>query len=200
MNYQKETENIISSLGGRSPRLLLHACCAPCASYVLEYLSRHFEITLFYYNPNIHPAGEYEKRLTELERLLSLLETGNPVALIAGEYSPGAFYESAKGLENEPEGGLRCSECFKLRLNEAARTAKEGGFDYFTTTLTVGPRKNAEVINEIGKAMSERYAIPYLYSDFKKRGGYQRSIELCKMFGIYRQHYCGCAYSLSSDV
>ncbi len=198
MNYQKETENIISSLGGKTPRLLLHACCAPCASYVLEYLSGHFEITLFYCNPNIYPAEEYEKRLFELKRLPSLIKTANPVELIVCNYSPKLFYDKAKGLENEPEGGPRCSECFALRLEEAARAAKEGSFDYFTTTLTVGPRKNANVINGIGRALSEEHAVPWLFSDFKKNGGYQRSIELCKEHGIYRQHYCGCEYSFAS--
>jgi predicted adenine nucleotide alpha hydrolase (AANH) superfamily ATPase len=196
VNYQSETDSIIASLGGKTPRLLLHACCAPCASYVLEYLSEYFDITIFYYNPNIYPADEHEKRLSELKKLVTLVETKNPVSLIEREYEPSPFYESSRGLESEPEGGIRCNSCFSLRLEEAAKTASAGSFDYFTTTLTVGPRKNAELINQIGKALSEKYAVPYLYSDFKKRGGYQRSIELCKKYGIYRQHYCGCGFSL----
>ncbi len=195
MNYQKECEEILSSLGGKAPRLLLHACCAPCSSYVLEYLSDYFYITLLYSNPNIHPAEEYEKRLSELKKLVSVLETKNKVSLIARVYDPAAFYESAKGFENEPEGGARCEKCFELRLEDTAKEAKAGGFDYFATTLTVGPRKNAETINAVGKAMSEKYGVPWLFSEFKKKGGYQRSIELCKTYGIYRQHYCGCHFS-----
>lgn len=195
MNYQKECEEILSSLGGKTPRLLLHACCAPCSSYVLEYLSSYFEITLLYFNPNIHPAEEYKKRLEELEKLVSLIKTKNKVSLISRECDSAPFYETAQGLENEPEGGARCQKCFELRLEDTAKEAKSGVFDYFTSTLTVGPRKNAETINTVGKKVGEKYDVPWLYSDFKKKGGYQRSIELCKKFDIYRQHYCGCSYS-----
>lgn len=199
MNYQSETEKIVSSLGEKTPRLLLHACCAPCSSYVLEYLSDYFDITLLYYNPNIAPEDEYSKRLRELEKLVSLVETKNRVSLISREYDPAPFYDCVKALENEPEGGGRCNKCFELRLEDTAKAAKVGGFDYFTTTLTVGPRKNAFTINEIGKALSDKYGMPWLFSDFKKKGGYQRSIELCKKYDIYRQHYCGCFYSRGLD-
>lgn len=194
-NYQKMLEDTINALGDRTPSLLLHACCAPCASYVLEYLAEHFSVTVLYYNPNTHPTAEYEKRLCELKKLLSLLKTKNPVNLLCGEYNPGAFYKLVSGLEAEPEGGGRCRLCFDLRLEETARLAKEGRFDYFTTTLTVSPYKSAAVINTVGRNMSEKYRVPYLYSDFKKRDGYKRSIELSDKYGLYRQNYCGCEFS-----
>lgn len=194
-NYQKMLDDTVAALGERTPRVLLHACCAPCASYVLEYLAEHFAVTVLYFNPNTFPPEEYEKRLFELQKLLGLIKTANPVSLLCGDYAPGAFYELVRGTETDPEGGGRCRLCFELRLEETARLAKEGGFDYFTTTLTVSPHKNASVINGIGGAMSEKYKVPYLFSDFKKRDGYKRSIELSEKYGLYRQSYCGCEFS-----
>ena len=194
-NYQRMLENTIASIGDRTPSVLLHACCAPCLSSVLELLSEHFAVTVLYYNPNIYPPEEYEKRLFEIQKLLRLFDAGNPVKLICGEYRPEDYYASAKGYESEPEGGARCRLCFELRLEETAKLAREGGFDYFTTTLTVSPHKNAEAINGIGGALSEKYGVPYLFSDFKKRDGYKRSIELSKYYGLYRQNYCGCEFS-----
>jgi len=194
-NYQKMLDDSIASLGDRTPRVMLHACCAPCASYVLEYLAEHFAVTVLYYNPNTFPAGEYEKRLGELKKLILNLKTKYPVSLLCGEYNPGAFYGLVRDFEAEPEGGGRCKLCFKLRLEETARLAKKNGFDYFATTLTVSPHKNAALINGIGGVMSEKFGVPYLYSDFKKRDGYKRSIELSNKFGLYRQDYCGCEFS-----
>ena len=196
-NYQKELEAELSNLEneGRAPTLFLHSCCAPCSSYVLEYLSRYFEITVFYYNPNISPASEYEERAREQERLIREMETVHPVRFLCGEYRPELFYEAVKGLEQEPEGGVRCTECFKLRLLEAARLAKEGDFDYFTTTLTISPLKDAERLNRIGEEAGARYGVRFLNSDFKKRNGYKRSTELSREYGLYRQDYCGCVFS-----
>ena len=194
-NYQLEMDNIISGLCG-TPKLLLHACCAPCASYVLEYLSKYFQIDVFYFNPNIYPTKEYEKRGRELEKLISLMPFDNPVKLIPSEYDPSRFYDAAKGLETEREGGARCTECFELRLSETAKIAKAGNYDWFATTLTVSPHKNAQLINEIGQRLGRDMGAEYLVSDFKKREGYKRSIELCKQYDIYRQCYCGCEYSL----
>lgn len=196
-NYQKELDRLIEELQreGRTPRLFLHACCAPCSSYVLEYLSRYFEITVFYYNPNISPNEEYEKRARELEDLVQKADYPNPVHVIKGEYRPEAFYEMAKGLENVPEGGERCFRCYRLRLEETARLAEKGGYDYFATTLTISPMKNAEKLNEIGEELSGIYQVSHLPSDFKKRNGYKRSIELSREYGLYRQDYCGCIFS-----
>ena len=183
-NYQKELEAIIKQNESRSrvPRLFLHSCCAPCSSYVLEYLSQYFEITVFYYNPNISPKEEYEKRAEEQRRLVDA-------------YEPQRFYEMAKGLEQEPEGGERCFGCYRMRMEEAARLAAEGHYDYFTTTLTISPLKKAEKLNEIGERLAKEYGVFWLPSDFKKRGGYQRSIELSKEYDLYRQDYCGCVFS-----
>ena len=198
INYQKVLDNTLAALdgGGTPPTLLIHACCAPCSSYVLEYLSKYFRITLFYYNPNISPEEEYRKRLAEVRRLLSLLPTKYPVSLLEGKYDPQRFFEMAKGRENEPEGGGRCALCYELRLREAAEAAKQGGFGWFTTTLSVSPYKHAQKLNEIGSKLEEEYGVRYLRSDFKKRGGYQRSIELSHVYGLYRQNYCGCIFSL----
>lgn len=195
-NYQKLLEETIRSLEG-SPRktLLLHACCAPCSSYVLEYLTEFFDITLFYYNPNISPEAEYWKRVEEVKRLLSEMPLKSPVRFLEGKYDPESFTAMAKGLETVPEGGERCFKCYRLRLEEAAIAAKEGGFDYFTTTLSISPHKNAQKLNETGEELSERYGVPYLYSDFKKRNGYKRSIELSAVYKLYRQNYCGCVFS-----
>lgn len=196
-NFQKELEKIIEKAESESrvPRLLLHSCCAPCSSYVLEYLSQYFEITVFYYNPNISPAEEYEKRAAEQQRLIDGLSVKHPIRLVVGTYEPERFYEQSRGLEKEPEGGERCFKCYRLRLEEAARLAREGGYDYFTTTLTISPLKNAEKLNEIGEELSRIYQVQHLPSDFKKKNGYRRSVELSKEHGLYRQDYCGCVFS-----
>lgn len=196
-NYQKELETIIENIKkeSRVPRLLLHSCCAPCSSYVLECLSQYFAITVVYYNPNISPREEYVKRVKEQRKLIEQLPAAHPIAFIAGDYEPERFYEEAKGLEKEPEGGKRCFRCFRLRLSEAARMAKAGGYDYFTTTLTISPLKNAETLNEIGKELAGVYQVAYLPSDFKKKNGYQRSVALSGEYGLYRQNYCGCVFS-----
>lgn len=197
MNYQKEMEKIIQSNIEKEyvPTLLLHSCCAPCSSYVLESLSDYFKITVLYYNPNIFPEKEYEYRIEEQEKLISKLPVKNPIRLIAKEYTPQDFYKIAKGLENEKEGGERCFRCYRLRLEEAAREAKKGNFDYFTTTLSISPLKNAEKLNQIGIELAQQYGIPYLLSDFKKKNGYKRSVELSKIYELYRQNYCGCIFS-----
>ncbi|WP_461812854.1 epoxyqueuosine reductase QueH [Faecalimonas sp.] len=198
MNYQKELEKLLVKLEkeNKIPRLLLHSCCAPCSSYVLEYLSKYFEITVFYYNPNIFPESEYTKRILEQQTLIEEMEMKYPVSFIAGNYEKEKFYEMAKGLEHLKEGKERCFKCYALRLEEAARLAKEGEFDYFTTTLSISPMKNAEKLNEIGNALGREYGVEYLQSDFKKKNGYKRSIELSKEYGLYRQDYCGCVYSM----
>lgn len=197
-NYQKELENIIeeNQKNGKVPRLFLHSCCAPCSSYVLEYLSQYFEITVYYYNPNIFPAEEYEKRVEEERKLIEAMNFVHPVDLIAAPYEPESFYQIAKGYEKEPEGGERCVRCYELRLREAARLAASLGYDYFTTTLTISPLKRADKLNEIGERLAEEYGVACLPSDFKKRNGYKRSIELSKEYGLYRQDYCGCVYSI----
>lgn len=196
-NYQlmldRELEKITA--GGRAPSLLLHACCAPCSSYVLEYLSGYFNITLFFYNPNISPEDEYKKRVAELKRLIAEMPLKNSVKIIEGKYDPEQFFDMAKGMEDMPEGGERCFKCYELRLNEAARQARDGGCDYFTTTLSISPHKNAQKLNEIGKSLAAEYGVDYLYSDFKKRGGYKRSCELSAEYSLYRQDYCGCVFS-----
>ena len=197
MNYQKELDKLISNLEkeGKVPRLLLHSCCAPCSSYVLEYLSDYFEITVFYYNPNIFPESEYTKRILEQQMLIQDMNVKHPVSFLAGSYERDKFYEIAAGLEHLKEGGERCFKCYELRLVEAARMAHEGEFDYFTTTLSISPMKNAEKLNEIGNKVGVKYGVSYLQSDFKKKNGYKRSIELSKEFGLYRQDYCGCEFS-----
>ena len=209
-NYQKALERILCSLpeennGDRAgsgesavtvPRLFLHSCCAPCSSYVLEYLSEYFSITVFYYNPNIFPAEEYEKRVKEQEALILRLPAKHRISFLEGPYEQERFYEMAKGLELEPEGGERCFRCYHLRLLEAAQMARAGAFDYFTTTLSISPLKDAEKLNEIGEKLAREYGVAYLNSDFKKRNGYKRSIELSREYGLYRQDYCGCVYSL----
>lgn len=199
-NYQKELDQLILKLekNGEVPTLFLHSCCAPCSSYCLEYLSNYFRITVFYYNPNIFPSEEYEDRVNEQERLILEMNAAGvkyPIRLVKGEYHPEDFYAAAKGLEKEPEGGARCTECFKLRLRESAKLAKEGGFDYFTTTLTISPLKDAERLNRIGEALGEEYGVQFLNSDFKKKNGYKRSTELSREHQLYRQNYCGCVYS-----
>ena len=181
-------------------KLLLHACCAPCSSAVLERLSNFFEITIFYYNPNITEEKEYLKRIEELKKYISLVKYKYPISLIPGNYEPQKFFEMAKGLEDEPERGKRCYKCYAMRLEESARIADELGFDYFCTTLTLSPHKNSNWINEIGEDLNNRYNSIYLYSDFKKRNGYKRSIELSREYDLYRQDYCGCVYSLRDKM
>ena len=197
VNYQKELEKLIEGQqkAGRVPRLFLHACCAPCSSYVLEYLSRFFSVTVFFYNPNISPKEEYEKRVAEIRRLISEMEFLHPVDLVEGAYRPEDFYAMAKGLEDVPEGGERCFKCYRLRMEAAAKLAQEGGYDYFTTTLSISPLKNAGKINEIGQKLAQIYKVEHLPSDFKKKNGYKRSIELSHEYGLYRQNYCGCVFS-----
>lgn len=200
-NYQKELDSLIKKQteDGIVPKLLLHSCCAPCSSYVLEYLSQYFEITVFYYNPNIYPTIEYYKRAQEQEDLITRMEFKNPVSFVAGTYDSDEFYQMTKGLEQEPEGGARCMCCFKLRLRESAKVASAGGFDYYTTTLSISPLKSAKKLNEIGEQLGKEYKVAYLPSDFKKREGYKRSIELSKEYGLYRQDYCGCEYSVRKE-
>ena len=197
INYQKELEKIIEENQKKNviPKLLLHACCAPCSSYCLEYLSQYFEIILYYFNPNISLKEEYDYRLEEEKRLISLMEFKNPVTIVDSTYNPKEFFDAVKGLENEPEGGKRCAECFKLRLKATAQKAKELNADYFTTTLTISPLKNAELLNTIGEAFAKEYEVAWLYSDFKKKEGYKRSIVLSKKYNLYRQDYCGCVFS-----
>lgn len=197
MNYQKELDKLTKRLEaeGRVPRLLLHSCCAPCSSYVLEYLSNYFSITVFYYNPNIFPESEYTKRICEQQRLLDVLPAKHPVSFIAGPYESEKFFEMAEGLEHVKEGGERCFKCYELRLRETAKMAKNAEFDYFTTTLSISPLKKAEKLNEIGIRLGKEYGVEYLLSDFKKKNGYKRSIELSKEYGLYRQDHCGCVFS-----
>ena len=190
-NYQKKLDKIIDGLDSR-PRLALHSCCAPCSSYVLEYLSKHFDITLFYYNPNIYPVSEYEHRLQEQLRLCELLDIKTYPCI----YDPERYFDAVKGLEDEPEGGVRCAKCFALRLDYTASLAKQLGFPLLTTTLTISPHKNAPLINTIGEQAAEKYGITWLPGDFKKKNGYLRSIQLCKEYNIYRQNYCGCKFSI----
>lgn len=196
-NYQKELDKKIELIVSEKkvPRLFLHSCCAPCSSYVLEYLSNYFQITVFYYNPNITEQEEYEKRVEEQQRLIREMDTKYPVKFLEGAYEPERFFEIAKGLEEIPEGGSRCRKCFELRLAETARLCKEGGYDYFTTTLTISPLKNAPLLNEVGELAAETYGTVFLNSDFKKKNGYKRSVELSQEYGLYRQEYCGCIYS-----
>lgn len=202
-NYQKELDEIIRELNeqNRVPRLLLHSCCAPCSSYVLEYLSQWFEIEDYFFNPNIAPEEEYRFRADELERLIGEMPLRHTVHFIEGKYEPERFLAVAEGLEEAPEGGERCRKCFALRLEEAAAMAEERGCEFFATTLTISPLKNAEVINRIGEEIAEKHDLQhtgklrYLPSDFKKRDGYKRSLELSKEFDLYRQNYCGCIFS-----
>lgn len=198
-NYQRELTALLEQLSKKSeqpaPKLLLHSCCAPCSSYVLEYLSPYFEIIDFYYNPNISPKEEYEERKQELQRLIQELPHKNSITFVEGNYEPERFFDMAKGMEELPEGGERCFQCYEMRLREAAILAKEQKADYFATTLTISPLKNAAKLNEIGEALAAEYNITYLPSDFKKKNGYRRSVELSEEYGLYRQNYCGCAFS-----
>lgn len=210
MNYQKQLEEVIKQEKNNRKKLLIHSCCAPCSSYVLEYLREYFDITVFFYNPNISNAVEYEKRLQEEKRLIEAynkqVESGNFENMNSTEnagiikildigYEPSEFFEAVKGYEQCKEGGERCYKCFELRLGKSARIAKEGGFDYFTTTLTISPLKNADWLNEIGRLEGEKEGVLFLPSDFKKKDGYKRSIQLSKDFELYRQDFCGCGFS-----
>ena len=197
-NYQKEMEKIVGEFSGEKKTLLLHSCCAPCSSAVLEKLQEIFEITVFFYNPNISLDAEYQKRIEEQRRLIEEFckkKPSHPIRIIEGEYQPQEFYAVAKGLETCPEGGERCFGCYRLRLEKTAKEAKMGGYDFFTTTLTISPLKNAVKLNEIGEELAETYGCRFLPSDFKKKEGYKRSIELSKEYELYRQDFCGCIYS-----
>ena len=196
-NYSAYTEQVISRIkqSGKKPSLLLHACCAPCASYVVEYLNDYFDITLFYYNPNISPKSEYDFRLLELERFINECEVAKDVKILPSEYNDAEFYDAVKGMENLPEGDKRCRICYELRLRKTAQAALAHGFDYFATTLSISPYKNADWLNEIGKEQMNEFSVEFLFSDFKKKNGYKRSIELSQVYNLYRQDFCGCAYS-----
>lgn len=193
-NYQLLSDKIIAEVSATNsrPTMLLHACCAPCASYVLEYLAPYFDLTVLFYNPNIYPAEEYERRLGEVRRLIGIMDCG--ISLIEDEYTPADYVARAAGLESEPEGGLRCVECIGMRIERTA-TLAAGKFDYFATTLSISPHKNAELINTLGYAAAEKYGAVWFPADFKKRGGYARSCELCREYDIYRQNYCGCSFA-----
>lgn len=205
INYQRELEKILDKLGadaertgGVPPRLLLHSCCAPCSSYCLEYLCTYFSVTVFYFNPNISEEPEYRRRAAEQRRLIAAYneaKKGNPIEILEGDYEPARFFEAARGYEHCDEGGERCFRCYELRLRETAKRAKAGGFDYFATTLTISPLKNAQKINEIGRKLSTEYGVDWLPSDFKKKDGYKRSIELSAEYELYRQNFCGCIFS-----
>ncbi len=201
INYQKELEKLLAQIESeqRVPTLLIHSCCAPCSSYVLEYLSEYFKITVFYYNPNIYPESEYSKRIAEQQKLIRDMDFKYPVAFLAGPYDKEKFYEMAAGMEDLKEGGARCMKCYELRLSEAAVQAAAGGFDYFTTTLSISPLKNAQKLNEIGIRVGKEHNVKYLVSDFKKKNGYKRSVELSEQYGLYRQDYCGCEFSMRRD-
>lgn len=196
-NYDKMLGELLEKhrIQGDVPKVMLHSCCAPCSSYVIEYLSQYFYLTIFYYNPNISPKEEYEKRKKEQIRLINSMPTKYKVDIIDCDYDNDLYESSIKGLENEPERGRRCEVCFKLRLEKTAMIAKKKGYDYFGTTLTVSPYKNCSMINEIGLFISNKLDIKFLISDFKKRNGYKRSIELSHEYNLYRQNYCGCKYS-----
>ena len=197
INYSLMLEDTIKKIekAGKRPTLLLHACCAPCSSYVLEYLSKVFDITLLFYNPNISPEAEYNFRENELRRLIGEMPLPSGIRVVSQKYDPQEFYNISSGLENLEEGGERCKKCYRLRLERTARIASEGGFDYFTTALSISPYKNAEWLNTIGNEEGIKYGVSYLFSDFKKKNGYKRSCELSEQYGLYRQNYCGCEFS-----
>lgn len=196
-NYQKELEQLLENLKSKNkiPKLLLHSCCAPCSSYVLGYLTSYFNITVFYYNPNISPEEEYLFRKKEQINLLPKIKTKNTINFLDCDYEDFKFYQITSGLENEKEGGKRCFNCYRLRLEKTAVTAKALGFEFFGSTLSVSPYKNAIWLNDIGKSLENKYSVSFLISDFKKKDGYKKSIELSKQFNLYRQNYCGCIFS-----
>lgn len=197
INFQKKLDAILEDIisSNRHPSLLLHSCCAPCSSYVLEYLSSIFKITVLYYNPNIYPESEYLKRLSEQKWFINAFPVKNKVSIINTTYNESDFLDYIKGNENDKEGGTRCFKCYELRLNKAAQIAKQNGFDYFTTTLSISPHKNSQKLNEIGEYLSQKYEVKYLYADFKKKEGFKRSLILSKKYNLYRQTYCGCRFS-----
>ena len=201
INFQLKLDEILKQINadtemtGKIPSLLLHSCCAPCSSYVLEYLSQYFLITIFYYNPNISEETEYRKRVEEQKRLISELPVVNKISFIEGNYDTNIFDTAIKGLEELGERTARCYACYRLRMEETCKMAKKLAVDYFTTTLSISPYKNATWLNEIGEQLQEQYGISYLYADFKKKNGYKRSIELSEQYHLYRQDYCGCKYS-----
>ncbi len=198
INYQlicdKEIEEMTRD--GKRPRLLLHSCCGPCSSYVLEYLTKFFDVTVFFENSNIYPQEEFDKRLMTQREVTEKLKTPTEVGLVASEYNHDGFLEAVEGFEDAHEGGVRCTECFRFRLLKTAEYAKKNNFDCFTTTLSVSPHKNAEILNSLGKEIGEKFGIKFLTADFKKREGYKRSIELSRELGLYRQEYCGCEFSI----
>ncbi len=200
-NYQLMLEETIQEIteANKVPKLLLHSCCAPCSSYCLEYLSDYFEITVFYYNPNIYPDEEYFHRAREQQAFIERFPAKHPISFVEGDFDKERFFQSVKGLENEPERGARCNVCFELRLGEAASMARQMNMDYFTTTLSISPMKDAELLNDIGSKMEEKYGVKYLHSDFKKKNGYKRSCELSQEYGMYRQDYCGCVFSYNES-
>lgn len=198
INYQIKLEEELKSLN-KKKSILLHSCCAPCSSHVISVLTNYFDITVLYYNPNIEPIEEYEKRKEEEKRFIKEFPHTNVITIMDCDYDNDIFHEKVKGLENEPERGKRCTVCFGLRLEKTAQLAKENHFDYFGTTLTVSPYKNASLLNAIGKELEKKYNVKYLYSDFKKKNGYKHSIELAKEYNLYRQNYCGCIYSKRED-
>ncbi len=200
-NYQAKTDALIAAhvAAGEVPSLLLHSCCAPCSSYVLEYLSQYFAITVLYYNPNIYPDEEYAHRVREQQEFIRRLPSRHPITFVEGAFDKSRFYDAVKGLEDLPEGGERCFRCYELRLREAAVQARALHADYFCTTLSISPLKNAEKLNEIGERLAAEYGVRYLPSDFKKKNGYKRSVELSREYGMYRQDYCGCVFSRRSD-
>ncbi len=198
INYQRVMEEQIRQYakGENVPRLLLHSCCGPCSSYCIQCLSEFFSVTVFYYNPNIYPPEEYVLRAGEQERFIQEFPVKHPVSFVEGAYDCARFYETVRGMETLPEGGKRCFACYRLRLEETAAYAKAHGFDFFTTTLTISPLKDAQKLNELGAELGEKYNVRYLFSDFKKKDGYKRSTELSREYGMYRQNYCGCVFSL----
>ena len=200
-NYQKQMDAVVASLPqGERPRLLLQSCCGPCSSYVLEALTPYFRVTVLYYNPNIQPRAEYDLRLENQRKIIAALPTPSAVDILECDYDGEKYDAAVKGLEAEPEGGARCTVCFRLRLEETAKRASELGYDWFCTTLTVSPHKDAERLNQIGSTLGERYGVPFLPSDFKKREGYKRSIQHSNEYELYRQDYCGCLYSKSEKA
>lgn len=200
-NYQIEMERELRAIeaAGRRPSLLLHSCCAPCSSAVLERLNKTFDICVYYYNPNISPAEEFEHRVGEQIRLARALPHEGRIDVVRGEYDPQTFYDAVRGHEDDPEGGARCAICFRLRLREAARLAAVRGDDYFATTLSISPLKDAQLLNAIGMELSGEFGVPWLPGDFKKKDGYRRSCELSELYGLYRQDYCGCVFSRRRD-
>lgn len=199
IDYQKKLEDILEKID-KPKKLLLHSCCAPCSSYVLLYLTKYFDISIFYYNPNITEEDEFKKRLNEQIRLINEITKENKIDIIEGKYEKEKFEETINGLENEKEGGARCFKCYRLRMEETAKLAKELEYDYFTTTLSISPYKNAAKLNEIGEQLEKEYNVKYLYADFKKKDGYKKSIELSKKYNLYRQDYCGCTYSKRNNI